>query len=166
MATELNTEIKETQTALLKALDTFSQEQLNKIPFEGSWTGGQVSEHLIKAVSASLLYGNTTETERPPDVMVKPLRDQFLNFDIKFQSPDFIIPSDGPHDKQEVTGQLRTIWEEIEEAASTLDLTKTCLDFELPGAGHLTRLEWVNFMIVHTKRHTRQLNNIHKALTA
>ncbi|SIO17781.1 DinB family protein [Chitinophaga niabensis] len=166
MATELNTEIKETQTALLQALDAFNQEQLNKVPFEGSWTGGQVGEHLTKAVSAGLLYGNTTETERPPDVMVKPLRDQFLNFDIKMKSPDFIIPSDGPHVKQEVRGQLEKIWEEIEEAASTLDLTKTCLDFELPGAGHLTRLEWLNFMVVHTKRHTHQLKNIYKALTA
>ena len=166
MATELNTEIKETQTALLKALDAFSQEQLNKVPFEGSWTGGQVSEHLVMAVSAALLYGNTTETERQPDVMVKPLRDQFLDFNTKMKSPDFIIPSDGPHDKQELRGQLEKIWEEIEEAAGTLDLTKTCLDFELPGAGHLTRLEWLNFMVVHTKRHTHQLNNIYKGLTA
>ena len=164
MATELKTEIKETQTALLQTLAAFNPEQLNTVPFDGSWTAGQVSEHLIKAVSAGLLYGNTTETERPPDVMVKPLREQFLDFSTKMKSPDFIIPSDGPHDKQELTGQLQKIWEEIAEAASTLDLTKTCLDFELPGAGHLTRLEWLNFMIVHTKRHTHQLNNIYKAL--
>lgn len=166
MATELNTEIKETAATLLDTLAAFNKEQLNKVPFEGSWTAGQVGEHLIKAVSADLLYGNTTETERPPDVMVKPLRDQFLDFSIKFQSPDFIIPSDGPHDKEAVVNKLRKIWEDIAEAASTLDLTKTCLDFELPGAGHLTRLEWLNFMVVHTKRHTHQLNNIHKALVA
>lgn len=166
MATELNTEIKETQTALLRTLNAFSEEQLNKVPFEGSWTAGQVGEHLIKAVSAGLLYGNTTETERPPDVMVKPLRDQFLDFSTKMQAPDFIIPSDGPHEKQRLTGKLEKIWEKIAEAGSTLDLTKTCLDFELPGAGHLTRLEWLNFMIVHTKRHTHQLNNIYKAITA
>lgn len=160
------TEIKETRNALLQTLAAFNEEQLNKVPFEGSWTAGQVSEHLIKAVSASLLYGNTMETERPPDIMVQPLRDQFLDFSTKMKSPDFIIPSDGPHDKAKVTGQLQKIWEDIEEAADTLDLTKTCLDFELPGAGFLTRLEWVNFMIAHTKRHTHQLNKIYKALTA
>jgi len=85
--------------------------------------------------------------------MVEPLRKQFLNFDIKMQSPDFIIPSDGPHNKEEVINKLQGIWEDIAEAAATLDLTKTCMDFELPGAGHLTRLEWLNFMVVHTKRH-------------
>lgn len=166
MATELNTEIKETAASLLQTLAAFSKEQLNKVPFEGSWTAGQVGEHLVKAVSAGLLYGNTTETERPPDVMVKPLRDQFLNFSIKMKSPDFIIPSDGPHEKEAVINDLRKIWEDIAEAADTLDLTKTCLDFELPGAGHLTRLEWLNFMVAHTKRHTHQLNNIYKAIAA
>ncbi|MRG48145.1 DinB family protein [Chitinophaga sp. SYP-B3965] len=166
MATELNTEIKETAATLLQTLASFNKEQLNKVPFEGSWTAGQVGEHLIKAVSAEILYGNTTETERLPDVMVKPLRDQFLDFTIKMKSPDFILPSNGPHDKERLTNKLSKIWEDIAEAAETLDLTKTCLDFELPGAGHLTRLEWLNFMIAHTKRHTHQLNNISKALAA
>lgn len=166
MATELNAEIKETAATLLSSLSAFSEEQLNKVPFEGSWTAGQVSEHLVNAVSADLLYGTTTDTERKPDVMVQALRDQFLDFSTKMKSPDFTLPSDGPHDKEVLKGQLQKIWDEIADAAATLDLSKTCLDFELPGAGFLTRLEWLNFMVVHTKRHTHQLNKIYKALNA
>ena len=166
MATELKTEIKETETALLQILSAFSKEQLNKVPFEGSWTGGQVGEHLIKAVSADIFYGTTTDTERPADVFVKPLRDQFLNFDINMESPDFILPSDGPHDKDAVMNKLQSVWEELAEAEETLDLTKTCLDFAIPGMEPMTRLEWLNFYIAHTKRHTHQLNKIYKALTA
>lgn len=166
MATELNTEIKETSTALLQTLSAFNNEQLNKVPFEGSWTGGQVGEHLIKAVSAEILYCTITETERPPDVFVQPLRDEFLNFDIKMESPDFILPSDGPHDKDAEMKKLQSAWEELAEAAETLDLTKTCVDFAIPGMEPMTRLEWLNFYIAHTKRHTHQLKKIYNALTA
>lgn len=166
MATELNTEIKETANALLQTLAAFNKEQLNKVPYADSWTAGQVGEHLIKAVSAGILYGTTKDTERPPDVMVKPLRDQFLNFDIKMESPDFILPSDGPHDKEATINKLQGVWKELAEAADTLDLTKTCLDFTIPGVEPMTRLEWLNFYIAHTKRHTHQLKNIYKALAA
>lgn len=40
------------------------------------------------------------------------------------------------------------------------DLSFICLDFELPGTGALTGLEWIHFLSTHTRRHVRQLRNI------
>ena len=40
-------EFEETTFDLGKVLSSFSQEEFNKIPFEGSWTAGQVAEHLF-----------------------------------------------------------------------------------------------------------------------
>jgi hypothetical protein len=45
-------------------------------------------------------------------------------------------------------------------AVQTLDLTSTCLGFELPGFGKFTRLEWGNFILYHTQRHMHQMKNI------
>ena len=51
------------------------------------------------------------------------------------------------------------------EGIRLLDLSATCLDFEMPGIGALTRLEWLWFYVWHTQRHLRQVKNIYAAIT-
>src|ERR1700744_2376376 len=101
MKNNLQNIIATAKDEFLKALDLFDQDNINTVPFEGSWTGGQVAEHILKSVSGILetLNSPSKPTERNPEEFVKPLGDAFLNMDIKFQSPDFIIPSDSPKDK-------------------------------------------------------------------
>ena len=61
-------EIKQTAADLLQALEAFNEHSFNQVPFEGSWTAGQVAEHpgnahlvprcpLIRAAS-SMARGN------------------------------------------------------------------------------------------------------------
>jgi hypothetical protein len=96
--------------------------------------------------------------------MIAPLRDAFLNFNIKMQSPDFILPSDDPKDKQTLLQMTKDTWKGLARAAQTGDLTATCLDFEMPTIGLITRSEWLSFIVVHTQRHIWQLKKISKAI--
>ncbi|MBS1522679.1 MAG: DinB family protein [Bacteroidetes bacterium] len=146
----------------LKALDLFGQDNINAVPFEGSWTGGQVAEHILKSVSGILETVNASSkpTERNPEEHVKMLGEIFLNMDIKMKSPDFIIPSDSPKDKSFLQASLAKTFDGIEEAAGEDNLTETCTTFEMPTLGLLTRIEWIQFAGFHTRRHTRQLKNI------
>lgn len=164
---QLITDIQTTIAELLQVISAFKDDEINIVPFEGSWTAGQVAEHVLKSSGISeVLHGKVEPTQRQPDQYVAPLRDQFLNFDIKMTSPDFILPSDGPHNKQELLVELDNTWKKTAAAAATQDLSMTCLDFELPGLGTMTRYEWISFLTVHTQRHTWQLKNIHKKLPA
>lgn len=164
---QLITDIQTTVPGLLQLIASFRDDQFNAIPFEGSWTAGQVAEHVLKSSGiAEMLYGKVAPTERPPDQHVAPLREQFLNFDIKMTSPDFILPSDGYHDKQELLKDLEGVWKKTATAAATLDLSMTCLDFEMPMLGTMTRYEWIRFLLVHTQRHMWQLKNIQKVVAA
>jgi hypothetical protein len=157
---KLSGQIEETGAAIIAELDRFSEEQLNTVPFEGSWTGGQVAEHLLKSAGvADVVFGRTAPTSRPPDENIAALR-IFLDFSIKMKSPDFILPSDGHHPKKPLIDGLQGRWQRMGEAADKLDLRETCLDFEMPNVGHLTRLEWLSFQVFHTKRHLHQLRNI------
>src|SRR5690606_23068765 len=129
-------------------------DQVNVVPFEGSWTAGQVAEHVLKSSGvAEILYGNVEPADRAPDQHVAPLREQFLNFGIKMQSPEFILPSDGDHDKAQLAADLENVWKKTAAAAATLDLSMMCLDFALPTIGTMTRYEWISFLVVHTQRH-------------
>ena len=164
MKNQLAAEILSAKEALLKALNSFTHQNINTIPFEGSWTGGQVGEHVLKSVSGVLetITGPVKAADRDPEQNVPPLADAFLNFEIKFQSPDFIIPSDEPKDQNYLVSALTEAFEGIRKVTESADLTLICTGFEMPVMGYMSRSEFINFTVFHTKRHIHQLNNILK----
>ncbi|MGN6397292.1 MAG: DinB family protein [Mucilaginibacter sp.] len=163
---ELIKETNNTLDELISLLDDIPAAQFNTVPFEGSWTAGQLAQHLTLANSGfpALATGPVAETDRAPDQMVAPIAESFLNFNIKFESPDFIRPEARDYDKDKMISGLKKIKADIAAAIGDLDLTKTCTAFAFPVLGNLTRYEAANFVIIHTTRHIHQLKNIYKVL--
>lgn len=166
MKNDLQHTIATAKNEFLNALDQFDQDNINTIPFEGSWTGGQVAEHILKSVSGILetINGPTTATSRNPEEHVKMLGEVFLNMEIKMKSPDFIIPSDSQKDKSFLMTSLAKTFDGIEAVAGKSNLTDTCTSFEMPTIGPLTKIEWIEFAGFHTWRHAQQLKNIARYL--
>jgi hypothetical protein len=75
-------------------------------------------------------------------------------------SPDFLVPEKKTYDKDEMISTLSDTYTGIVDSGTKVDLSKTLTDFEIPGYGHLTRLESVYFVIAHTERHIHQLKKI------
>ena len=159
-------EAEGTLSALENLFSNFSAKQVNEVPFAGSWTAGQLANHLIMANGGfvEVINGPTTETSKPADIMVESIKNDFLNFNIKFDSPEFIYPENRDHNQEELLIKLKQIRNNVAEVITKLDLTKTCTAFELPVYGFLTRLEAIYFIIYHTQRHTQQLKNIYSRL--
>ncbi|WP_343704168.1 DinB family protein [Chitinophaga sp.] len=169
MKNELLAELRQNSEELFRVLPSFTPEQFNQVPFAGSWTAGQVASHLSMAETGvvSTLFGSSRPTtERAPDKNVAGLREAFLNFDIKMQAPDFTIPRADGYEQSALIAAFRRSREKLEEAIQTMDLSETATDFEFPTVGHMTRLELVNFAIVHAIRHTRQMKNIAAKISA
>jgi hypothetical protein len=164
----LASQVKHTGADIINILASFTDEQFNTQPSYGGWTAGQVAEHLLLSGGVvETISGNTTPTtHRPADEHLTMIAGIFLDFNTKLQSPDFIIPSGGYHDKADHINKTKLVWEKIGEGVRRLDLSVTCLDFEMPTVGHLTRLEWLWFYVWHSQRHLRQINNIRAAVTA
>ncbi|SEW39554.1 DinB family protein [Chitinophaga arvensicola] len=158
-------EVNATGDTLQQLLTSFSDEQLNTIPFEGSWTAAQVADHICKAGDCSLLYGPVQATEREPGEKVPAVKSLFLNFDIKMTSPEQIRPDEGYHPREAVLKNTTAIWHKLTNAAGTLDLTEECTSFEVPGFGPFTRFEWISFITIHTQRHIHQLQRIYDTVT-
>ncbi|SDD51040.1 DinB family protein [Pedobacter soli] len=159
-------EAEGTLSALENLFSNFSAKQVNEVPFAGSWTAGQLANHLIMANGGfvEVINGPTTETSKPADIMVESIKNDFLNFNIKFDSPEFIYPENRDYNQEELLIKLKQIRNNVAEVITKLDLTKTCTAFELPVYGFLTRLEAIYFIIYHTQRHTQQLKNIYSRL--
>lgn len=166
MKNELKQEITATFEQLYKTISLFNQDEINTIPFEGSWTAGQVTRHIIKATSGfhKVCDSNTKKLEEAADKKIPALKEIFLNFSTKYDSPDFIYPETKEYDKIDLLSTLQKIEIEMLDIAENYDLSLTCLDFEIPGMGNLTIQELLNFGIFHTQRHIHQLKNIHSAI--
>lgn len=158
---QLLTETQSTLAELISLLSSFNEEALNTAPARGGWTAGQVGDHLRKSYGVTeILNAGVTDTGREPDLYFAELDAIFLDFDRKYQSPRETIPTSKPIDKKRLTGDLDKKRAELAAFIAASDLTKTCTLFALPGSKPYTRLEWIYFIIVHTRRHIRQLEQI------
>lgn len=168
MRKELIIELEETSKDLFETLSLFTQDEFNKIPFEGSWTAGQVAEHLFKSESnmPKVLSGSSEETERDPFQHVDLIRKVFLDYTIKLQSPEFILPSNEPKNRDEFIEGFKKTRHELTNLAATLDLNRTFTSFSFPQLGNLTGWELVSFAVCHSKRHIRQMKIIAEKLKA
>jgi hypothetical protein len=157
--------LTETYNDFIFALKQFTDEQINEIPFEGSWTPGQVADHIIKA-TRGIPDQYTVSVDRLWDEKIDELEKVFLDFKAKYKSPDFVIPREGPFEKSKLIHTLEGIMQTHKNNILEKDLSSLCLNFELPGIGTMTRYEWYRFIVMHTKRHLFQLNNILSSLAS
>ena len=164
-ANEFLLEFEAATDAFIEKVAALSQSEINTVPFTGSWTAGQVIDHLCKSDEHMIktLNGPVQPTNRPPDAGVSKLRAIFLDFSTKLPAPEFIIPSNETFDKENIITRFKAGREQLGKAIQTLDLTATC---HLPILHDPTRLEIITFVIVHTLRHTNQVKNIAEKLVA
>jgi hypothetical protein len=160
MSDNIKDELNKTFDALIRSIDNFDNESFNKVPSYSGWNAGQVCEHLLKSNVVPVLYGNTESTERNSDEKIDEIGKIFLDFSSKYKNPDFNTPLEDRHDRNEMKSTLQQIHKDAVRSAEECDLTKLCMDMELPGLGHLTGIEMLYFMAYHYQRHTHQIDNI------
>ncbi|WP_341842888.1 DinB family protein [Chitinophaga caseinilytica] len=155
-------DFNQSTTELLDALGHFSQEQLNRVPFAGSWTPGQVGQHLLISESGvpELLRGNTRPTDRDPEALAPALRSIFLDFTTKFEAMEAIRPDDLPKDREQLMQSLKSNRDVILQLVAGTSPDLLLLDFPFPQLGELTIREWLTFLTVHSRRHTHQLKKM------
>ena len=169
MQHEVITQFEIVSSELLSLLTPLKQDQLNKKPFDGSWSAGQIGEHLSKSYGVvETLNGKVRAIEknsiRRADQKVASVKSLFLNFDIKMSSPKAILPSKKTIDRKVLLRGLRNRISELITVAKYKDLMVVCSDYSIPEYGEFTRLEWMWFNVFHTKRHIHQLEQIIKKI--
>ena len=133
---------------LLSMLGPLDEEGMNRVPFPGSWTAGQLGEHLLKSFAAiDLSKVRIAPLQRPVDGKFPQMDAVFLDFQMKIQSADFILPGREGISGRSLMDGLRKTTDAIAAYAREHDLSFTCQDFEVLGFGDLTAQEWIHFRI-------------------
>ena len=160
---EIIADIEQTIAWVTKVIDPITY---NKVPFEGSWTAGQVVEHILMVGNGftQLLSGPNETTTRSVDEHVPRIKTILLDFNTKSIASDNITPEQVEYDIQDHLTRLEKLKTAITTAVKSLDLNRTCIAFDIKTFGHLTGLEATYFFLFHTKKHVHQLQNIFKKL--
>jgi hypothetical protein len=159
--------LKDTRHQLAKLISNFNDNQFNQQPFEGSWTGSQVVDHVRKSVKGipSVFSGNTISTDRKPDEKFDLIRNVFLDFEARYKAPEFIIPAESFYQVEESVDRINKAFDAILIKSASIDLSLIYTDFEIPMMGSFTGFEWIEFVNCHTLRHVNQLRKIYQAIT-
>jgi DinB superfamily len=159
MTQEILNELQTTSTELMQLLSSCKRKQLNAVPLKDSWTAGQVAEHITKsnAFIVQSLNAEGNKTERKPDERVEELKKTFLDFTIKMQSPDFILPTQDTYQKETITADLKKSIKRVKDTGSKVNLYEI---IDHPVFKEITKLELLHFVLYHTQRHIHQLKII------
>ncbi len=126
---ELINDFGHVHTNFNKALSQFDEAQLNRAPIEGSWTAGQVADHIIKSkngILKGLLHGKSTETDRPYDEQVKVIQGIFRGNE-KSKTAPFLEPDQPRHHLDNLLDTLKEQLAQQIEVIQTTDLTASGL---------------------------------------
>jgi hypothetical protein len=145
----------------LDLISSASEQEINTIPFSGSWTAAQLCEHVTKSnwSVAQALNAGGYKVDRDIAKRESELKEIFLNFSKKINSPEFILPTKDEYLKEEVFAELKDSILQIRKASEVQDLSEAVKHRVF---GEITKLELLYFVNYHIQRHLRQLKNILK----
>src|SRR5207237_53073 len=101
------------------------------------------------------------DADRDPEANKETLRSVFLDFNTKYNSPGFILPTSEPQNKQHLLENIKEKGSAVIHAMRSNDMSRIFTGFQLPPFGELTGIEWGWFSGFHVQRHTRQLENMY-----
>jgi len=147
----------------LKWVRSFSEEELNSVPYPGSWTAAQVVEHVTRSNQTIIqsLNMDGAISGRRPDKRVAELKSTFLDYTIKLKSPEFILPTRDIYIPGPLLAGIEKSIERLREVAVQANFSE---GLNHPVLGEITKLEMFHFVLYHTERHIQQLKKIYQAL--
>ncbi|MCW3117261.1 MAG: hypothetical protein JWM28_1343 [Chitinophagaceae bacterium] len=159
----LITAIEETVSELLDMMASIDESKINTVPYKDSWTAAQLSRHLTKSNygMARAMCSKSKPADRDPGEKIAELKKTFLDFSRQLKSPDFVVPEEGPYEKQAAIAELNKSVKLLIENTNQADLTDLVDNLPL---GPITKLEILHFVLYHLQRHLHQLKKISVAL--
>lgn len=155
--------IEQVNEMLVQLLQSVGERNFNQSPGTGKWSIAQVADHIRLSNNsvAKALALKGKPVDRNPGERVGELKKMFLDFQTKYQSPDFIVPSKNIYDPELLLKELQASMQLIRERMYEDDLDEL---INHPAFGDISKFEILHFVLYHTQRHVRQIKEIAAAL--
>ncbi len=158
IATLINN-IEQVTDTLVQLLLRVDEQHLNNKPGPDRWSIAQVADHITLSNNsiAKALALKGKPVDRNPGERINELKSIFLDFSKKFQSPEFIVPTKDIYDSDLLLKELQKSIKRIRERMYEDDLDEL---INHPAFGNISKFEILHFVLYHTQRHLRQINEI------
>ncbi len=160
---ELLTAIEDSILQLQNLLAALDDNSINIVPYEDSWTAGQLLRHVERSISgmAKSMATASKPAVRDPGEKIAYLKELFLDLSKKMKSPEFIAPGPGPYNKATASAELNKAGSDLKSSVEKANLGDIVEGLPF---GEVTKLEMLHFILYHTQRHLQQMEKITAAL--
>jgi uncharacterized damage-inducible protein DinB len=158
IATLINN-IEHVTDKLVQLLQSVDERHLNQKPGPDKWSIAQIADHITLSNNsiAKALALKGKPVDRNPGERVEELKSIFLDFQKKFQAPEFIVPTKEIYDAEVLLKELEASIKRIRERMYEDDLDEL---INHPAFGDISKFEILHFVLYHTQRHLRQINQL------
>jgi DinB superfamily len=155
--------IHEPISGMLDIMSRLDPVKVNTVPYKNSWTAGMLFRHVSKSLYAmsNAMRKDGKPAGRDEGEKIPELNKTFLDFSSKMKSPEFIVPENGPYEKQAICEELNNSFDHLKQSTAHAELPDLVEGLPL---GPITKLEILHFVLYHTQRHLNQMKKICEAL--
>ncbi len=155
--------VEDAVLTLLAIASSLDNRELNRIPYNNSWSAGQLLRHVSKSMNAMAMAMDMKgkEAERNPAERIPEMKKIFQDYSHKMKSPAMVVPESGPYEKELIMAKLSRSLHRVQESGRKAVLNE--MADNLP-VGPVTKLEVLYFILYHTERHVYQMKKICDAL--
>ena len=147
---------------LVQQLQQFTPAAFVIKPNEQCWSAAEVAEHLL-IVSKNVtrvLQADGAVPDRAPDAKLAVIQEALLDRATRREAPDNVRPTGSMQDQQELITGLQKQMQLLAQVVEEKEQNELCAIYPHPRLGRLTRLEWAYFIVYHTERHCKQMEDI------
>ena len=151
--------IEQVTDTLVQVLQSVEERVFNQKPGPDKWSIAQVADHIRLSNNsiAKALALKGKPVDRNPGERIIELKNIFLDFQKKYQSPDFIVPTKDIYEPELLLKALQQSIQLIRERMYEDDLDEL---INHPAFGNISKFEILHFVLYHTQRHLRQIKLI------
>ena len=144
-------------SGMLDLMLPLDNDEVNAVPYKDSWTAAMLFRHVSKSLNAmsGAMRMDSKPAGRDPGEKIPELKKAFLDFSVKMKSPDFIVPENGPYEKQSISEELKNSFRQLKESAADARLPDLVEGLPM---GPITKLKYL-FCHDHSAAHLHQMKN-------
>ena len=154
--------LSENTEQFVRMIEEYPDDLFNQKPDEESWSAAEITEHIFRSEFGipRLLIGEKSEKGgQHPEPSVEEMESVMLDTSRKAKAFGPILPTGELSDKSKLISRLRNTRKSILESYNNTDPDLLCMSFEHPMFGYLSAEKWIEFTVLHTRRHMKQMEN-------
>lgn len=154
--------LRDNTNDLLRAIARFDFSSFNTAPRRAEWSAGDIAEHilLVEIQVGKLLMQKSEPAGRDAQDKVEEIKVRLMDRSSPIEALEALRPTSIAKDPGSFSAKILSQRKILVETVESINLFHEFKTTPNRLFGVLSGIEWINFLIYHTRRHIDQLNGL------